>query len=611
MEFLKRWIAKVQRLFQHRYYNRLMLYNTLIFMVVAYIFAFIASDYAIRMERIKRLQQNRDALGAICSYYDRKHDEFLDLIFPLYEQFDNYEIISGLLESKTDRQYQEDAFAKQEIVNMLQRISIRDKDIFEILIYKNLTGERYVYNSNYRTFNRVGSNYLFFNELEKKRTGRTIYGTEVIDSDSTTTRLYGIGGTLGTKNIRREAGSFAIVYETRGIERILQGYGKKIKGRFMILGVEGQIIFDSHMEYEKKEFPNIELILAGNDSMSIDGKPHYVQTIKMLNRNYICANIVSKEEIDDEKTTLPFFIFLLFSVMVLVIWSLYLVSGSLVSRRVDELTKGMKLIGTNNLSYRIPLLGRNDEFEEISMRFNEMCDELQETINREYLSEISKKNAELSALQAGINPHFLYNTLEAIRIKAVDDGNCDVAEMIVLLASLFRNVVKGDTFIPIHKEINTCNMYLSIFSMRYATNLDFEVHIDPDILEYGIPKNLLQPIIENYFIHGIRNDWEQNRFVITGWRDGQDILFTFEDNGRGIDSDKLVEIQNNLRINDLNKKSSYGLTNVNQRIQLVYGKNYGLWIDIDQNNNTCVDVKIKALTCEELKEQIRLEENDI
>ena len=304
-------------------------------------------------------------------------------------------------------------------------------------------------------------------------------------------------------------------------------------------------------------------------------------------------------------TDLHNFLFVIFSAMVVISAILYFLSGSLFSRRVEELTKGMQRIGSHNLNYRIPQRGRKDEFEDIAIRFNEMCDELQDTINREYISEIKKKNAKLSALQAGVNPHFLYNTLEAIRIKAIDDGNKDVGEMIVLLANVFRSIVRDKTFTPIYKEINTCSMYLDIFSLRYASSLEYEMDIQPGILEYSIPQNLLQPIIENYFIHGIRNDSDKNRFLVKGWMEKKDILFSFWDNGRGVNKSRLKEIQKKFTQKEIDMES-YGLANVHERIRLVYNKPYGLWINSDENLYTNVTVRIKALNCEELKSSIKL-----
>lgn len=120
-----------------------------------------------------------------------------------------------------------------------------------------------------------------------------------------------------------------------------------------------------------------------------------------------------------------------FTLMAIICAALYMLGGHFISRRVKELELAMKLVGSNNLSYRIPILKRYDEFEVIAVKFNEMCDKLQKTIEHEYIGEIKKKNAELGSLQAGINPHFLYKTLEVIRVRAIDTGNEDVAKMIV------------------------------------------------------------------------------------------------------------------------------------------------------------------------------------
>jgi two-component system sensor histidine kinase YesM len=233
-----------------------------------------------------------------------------------------------------------------------------------------------------------------------------------------------------------------------------------------------------------------------------------------------------------------------------------------------------------------------------------MCNELESTINREYVNEIKKKNAELQALQAGINPHFLYNTLEAIRIKAIDDGSNNVAEMIVLLAHLYRSIVRDQTFIPIRKEINMCEMYLNIFSLRYASNLDYDINIEPQLMEYGIPKNLLQPIIENYFVHGIRLNNEYNRFTIHGFLAGEDICFKFEDNGRGMNGARLMEVRNRLDSITKSDESSYGLSNVNERIKLVYGESYGIVVKSKEDSNTEVTVRIRALTCGQLENNL-------
>ena len=158
----------------------------------------------------------------------------------------------------------------------------------------------------------------------------------------------------------------------------------------------------------------------------------------------------------------------------------------------------MTQIGSNNLSYRIPRSRRTDEFSFIAERFNEMCDELEDKVNKVYIYDLKQKSAELYALQASINPHFLYNTLEAIRGRLAMDGNIDAAEMVVLLSKLYRNQIKGKMFITLREEISQCNIYLELFSIRYDGNFQCSFDLPPEIMKYGIPKNTLQPILENY-----------------------------------------------------------------------------------------------------------------
>ncbi|MBP1990534.1 sensor histidine kinase [Paenibacillus eucommiae] len=600
MKLLRDIPYNLRNLFRLRFYNRLMLYNTLIFLLVAYLLAFLASRYASELDTVKQLQQSRDALSAVFSFYNRKHDNFSNLVYTLYDSAETHNALSMMLESTSDDKYENDPFTKQKIVKVMQDIAVQDRDISLILIYKTLTDIQYVYNSNNKFIDRVGEDFPFFNQLKQKTAGRYIFGTQNIESGSLSQKVYGISGTLGTKEINRNAGQLLVTYNTQALEAILQEYNGKTQGRFVIVTNNGEIILDSNSQYGRVTFPLLKLLQSGVHSASINDKPYYIQTIANENRNYIAANLVPKAEIDQKNASIRFLIYGVFTAMAFVCAILYSIAGTFVSRRVNAVILGMKRVSSNNLSYRIPIYVGNDEFTEIVARFNSMCDELQATINREYINEIRKKNAELNALQAGINPHFLYNTLEAIRIKAIDDGNNDVAEMIMLLAHLYRSIVRDHTFITIRKEINMCGMYLSILSLRYASNLEYEINIEPQMMEYGIPKNLLQPIIENYFVHGIRDNNESNRFIIRGFLQDGDICFIFEDNGLGMNKSRLEHIQNLLKAVDSKTESSYGLSNVHERIYLVYGNPYGLWLESEENCETRVIVRIKAMTCEEL-----------
>lgn len=587
---------------QRRFYNRLMLYNTVIFIVVIYLFAFILSYYAVQLDRMKQIQQNMDVLKTLSDYYESKLDEFYNHVLAIYGDQSNYQTVSKLLEAKDDQPYESDAFAKLDLSNVMKSVIENDNDIVQLLIYKNLTNSLYVYSSQSRTFERVGSENQYYTTLKDKVFGRNIYGAEPVNLGLQTVKAYGIAGTLSSQNIRQGAGSLLILYNVQSMNRILQSYAGNYQGRFFLVSKAGEVIFDSAGQYAKGAFPYLGVVLSGKGNATVGNEKVIIQTDSNSNPNFIGVLMLPEKDMIGYKSGFTIFIFTIFTVMAVICTFIYLLSGSITSRRVGALKSAMKRIGTNNLSYRIKLRGGNDEFEEIATRFNEMCDELQVTIDREYVNEIKKKNAELGALQAGINPHFLYNTLEAIRVRAYDDGNNEVAEMIVNLANLYRSVVHDMTFIPIHKEINVCKLYLAIFSLRYNCGLDFDIDVEPGVMDCGIPKNLLQPIVENYFVHGIHDSREDNRLVIEGRMQGADIVFRFEDNGRGMDGARLREIRDRLLEEEQAGESSYGLANVHQRIRLVYGERYGLWIDSQEEVRTEVRIRIKAMSPEELKE---------
>lgn len=576
-------------------YSRLMICYTLIFVLVTYIFAFIGTTYYTKFETVKKLQESNTALNAVCSYYSLKQSELPDIILPFYDTQDYNFNLETILRSPTDEIYS-DANGKMQMVDVLKKVVERDGDIQEILLYKEINGSKYVYYRKDKTIEAAGSEYPFFDVMSKQKSGRIITGTQKAKSNSSA--VYGIGGVIGINKDAGATGKYLITFNTEAFNSILRSYNGTY-GRFVLVSLSGDVIFDSYGNYDGAIFPYIDDLIFGNDSVSMDGQDCYIQTIKAKKGNVIAANIVPKSALESNKISL--LIYGAFTLMAIICASLYTLGGHFISRRVRNLEIAMKRVGSNNLSYRIPITNPTDEFEEIAVKFNEMCDELQITIEREYISEIKKKNAELGSLQAGINPHFLYNTLEVIRVMAIDEGNNDVAEMIVNLANLYRTIVRDYTFIPMRKEMNICEMYMDIFTCRYENFLEYEMNIDSQIMEFGIPKNLLQPIIENYFVHGIKEMCYDNRFEIRGFLTNGDICFIFEDNGRGISKGHLDETTMNIKAVKPEEESGYGLLNIQKRIRLVYGEPYGITIESEENKMTRITVLIKAMTCEELE----------
>ena len=261
----------------------------------------------------------------------------------------------------------------------------------------------------------------------------------------------------------------------------------------------------------------------------------------------------------------------------------------------------MTQIGVSNLRYRISAVSGNDEFAVIAGKINEMCDVLQTHIEREYLLEIRQKTAEFNALQASINPHFMNNTLEAVRNRLVESGNQDAADMVVMLSRLFNYQTRGGKFVTVREEIEKLNLYIDIYNLRYRGAFDVSINVDADIYPYGMPKYVLQPILENYFMHGI--DMGRNNDVrIIGRLDGENIHIEIRDNGRGIESGRLKELREQLAEKSFQEEAGMGLKNVDERIRLIYGDGYGLQVDSEgTGTGTSVVLLMKARTISDLE----------
>ncbi|NTV79192.1 MAG: histidine kinase, partial [Clostridiales bacterium] len=276
--------------------------------------------------------------------------------------------------------------------------------------------------------------------------------------------------------------------------------------------------------------------------------------------------------------------FLLISLLVTGI-VIFVFGEILVHRRLEHLTKrlvsllhGMEGVRGGEIDSKVEIRFENDEYDVIAEYFNQMCDDLQRYIQKSYTAEIEQKNAELNALQNQINPHFLYNTLEAIRMKAICNGDKEVGKMLYGLAIIFRSQVKESSIITIGKELYYCKKYLEMFEFRYQNKFTFEIECLVDYMEYKVNKFIIQPLIENYFVHGIRLMDSDNYLHISVKEENNDIYICVEDNGKGIQKDRLDEINQKLKENNTSE-TSIGISNVHSRIVAMYGKDYGVRLE--------------------------------
>lgn len=258
-----------------------------------------------------------------------------------------------------------------------------------------------------------------------------------------------------------------------------------------------------------------------------------------------------------------------------------------VTTRIGKLQKAVARVEKEDFSYALNTTSQ-DEIGELITSFSKMERKLNYLINEVYKSRIKEKEYEMKALQAQINPHFLYNTLSLINWKAIEAGKRDISKITLALSAFYRTSLnKGNNITHISGEIENMRSYLSIQLMLHDDGFDVTEDIDDSVLEYTCPNLILQPLIENAIDHGIDVMPRDRRGVISVICKDMDtyIQFVIKDNGIGMTKEQTVKI--------LTKDSKgYGVRNVNERLKLCYGEEYPMIIKSKENTGTEVIITI-------------------
>ena len=264
-----------------------------------------------------------------------------------------------------------------------------------------------------------------------------------------------------------------------------------------------------------------------------------------------------------------------------------------VNRRIRRIAAKIQAEGAENY---VRTASANDEFYDLERYIDEMIGNIQELMQRSYRAEIEKKDAQLKMLQAQINPHFLYNTLNSISWTAVRTGATEVNEMIRMLSQYFRlSLSGGRDMVRVQDEVSLASVYLDIQNVRFMGMIAVSMEIDDEILSEQMPKLTLQPILENAVLHGLQHKTDKDwRIALAGWRDGESIVFRISDNGVGMTPEQLDAVNKSLRREDepAAVSGSFGLYNVYRRLELRYGGRNSLEIRSTRNVGTDVEVRI-------------------
>lgn len=316
--------------------------------------------------------------------------------------------------------------------------------------------------------------------------------------------------------------------------------------------------------------------------------------------------LIPLEQMIDATLEILFFSSLFFIIMIIILFLFILTFTRYVTNRVKKLQYGISNVVQKNFEIP-PSIGGKDEFEQIYSKLYEMSCDIKELIEQVYTQNIEKE--QLSAKQneirykmlaTQINPHFLFNTLETIRMKSLASGEKEVAMMLKLLASLLRyNLSVEGKPVPLITELDAIQNYLNIQHIRFGERISFDVVTTCDVQNQMILPLLIQPLVENSISHGLENTISGGfiYIFITSDEESDDIIITVKDNGTGMSQEKLNELNAKINLGAAEDyTSSIGLVNVNSRIKIYYGKDYGMTIASKEGEGTTVTIRVKKVS---------------
>ncbi len=266
----------------------------------------------------------------------------------------------------------------------------------------------------------------------------------------------------------------------------------------------------------------------------------------------------------------------------------YFITSGMVSGRIERLTRLMQEVQEGSMDMQVG----SDDRDEIGMLyrgFGSMMKRIRTLINEVYLGKITQKEAELKALQAQINPHFLYNTLSLINWKALAAGEEDISRMTLAMSTFYRTALnRGRNVLQVEAELSNTRAYLEIQSMLHDGDFDYEIEAQPEILQCESLNLILQPLVENAIHHGIEEKTDgRGKISVRGWKEENCVWFMVEDNGIGMEqevADKILTMES----------KGYGVRNVDERIRLCYGEKYAMKVESVVGKGTKMTIHFPA-----------------
>ena len=368
------------------------------------------------------------------------------------------------------------------------------------------------------------------------------------------------------------------------------------QGYAFILDADGNIVYHPQQQqlYNELQTENISLIMGTDKDTVLSGKGS-AEKLYSISRSektgWTVVDCVRVEELlRKSNKAQSLYVLVAMGLMIVALFFSRFISRS-ITQPIQQLCDSMARVQEGDFSVSDVVVDSKNEIGSLTKSFNVMTHRIQDLMEQNIREQEAKRKSELKALQSQINPHFLYNTLDSIIWMAEGKKNEEVVLMTASLARLLRQSISNeDEVVSIGQEVEYARGYLTIQKMRYKDKMEFQIDVDPSILHIPLIKLVLQPVIENAIYHGLKYKESKGLLMVKGFRKNGNAVLQVIDNGVGLDQETLDHIYEKHKVNY--QSNGVGIYNVQKRLQLYYGSEYGITYESEKGVGTTATITI-------------------
>ncbi|REK74182.1 cache domain-containing sensor histidine kinase [Paenibacillus paeoniae] len=401
------------------------------------------------------------------------------------------------------------------------------------------------------------------------------------------------------RTIRLFAGSpNAYIILSRPEEQFHQIFSKYAPDQIMMLqDAEGRIISQPDRQLLGTKLP--QPVTRGKDNLvHWNGKDYISVEYPLRYAGWNMQSLTSYQDVTGNISSIMNYTFIQQIIFFLVFSIVMLYLLRQLTFPIIRLAKTARKVEADNLDIRSEVRGR-DEVGQLGLYFDKMLDRIKEMVRQIELEQNRKRIAEIELLQAQINPHFLFNTLNSIQLQVMMKGENEIAQMIGSLSTLLRMTInRNNEFLPLHEEVRTVEHYMKLMNFRHLERVQLTINLASDTLLEMVPRFTLQPLIENAYIHGLSQ--KQGEISVSSRSQGNSLYLTVQDDGKGMTREELDNVmslfrdrsQEDVSLLTHEQESGIGLRNVHERLRIIYGSAYDITLESEPGRGLKITLRI-------------------